>query len=93
MSSYLINISDQNEKDMHLVGLISEMAKTNRSISFKKISDNSDIFNTNPEYLTNEEAELVVQTYDDEAKTAKRFTVNEAKEETLRKLAQWQESK
>ena len=90
MSSYIININEKAKKEKHLVGLISEMAKTNKSIFFKKISDNTDILNTNPELLTEAEVEAVFDIYDEEEKTSKRYTIDEAKEKTLRKLGLWQ---
>jgi len=93
MSSYIINISEDTEKDKHLVGLISEMAKTNKSIFFKKISNNKDILNTNPDLLTETEAEAVFNIYDEEEKTSKRYTIDEAKEKTLKKLGLWQSNK
>ena len=89
MSSYLINLSESNSKDMYLVGLLSEMAKTNNSISFGKISDNIDIFDMPPDALTDEEAELVAKTYEEEAKSDEGYSIEEAKKIVEDNIEEW----
>ena len=37
MANYLINISETNNEAKYLIGLIKEIAKTNKSIFFKKL--------------------------------------------------------
>ena len=80
MASYIININGESAKDMHLIGLISEMGNSNESITFEKISDDRDIFNMHPDNLTNEEAEIVASTYEREAKNENGYTIEEVRE-------------
>ncbi len=89
MSSYLINIDSATEKSKYLVGLISEMAKSNENMTFEKISDNKDIFNMHPDNLTNEEAEIVVSTYEREAESGKGYTVEEARKKLDTDFKKW----
>ena len=89
MSSYLINVDSTTEKSKHLVGLISEMAKSNDNMTFEKISDNKDIFNMHPDNLTDEEAEIVASTYEREAESGKGYTVEEARKKLDAEFEKW----
>lgn len=82
-----------NSNDNVFLNSIFELVKRFKGARVEYIEDTTDkehLFNVNPDLLSNEEAEYVVNTYIKEAENKDGYTIDEAREQTLKYIAEWE---
>jgi len=82
-----------NSNDNVFLNSIVELVKRFKGAKVEYIEDTMDkesLFDMNPDLLTNEEAKYVVNTYIKEAENEEGYTIDEAREETLKYIAEWE---
>ncbi len=91
MGAIIINSND-NVFLNSIVELVKRFkgAKVQYIEESKELDDKEYLFDINPDLLSDEEAEYVANTYLKEAENEEGYTIDEAREQTLKYIAEWE---